>query len=382
MTADRWEGVLPGDRYALFRPHERRPARVILFVASAVWFGYAMLHGRVRPGLGDSGTDLLFTITVVVAVACYTVAAVVRGRDRPYDTVLYTATAACGVLLYAIGPGRPGSAIVFAATGFAGASSRLRRSLPVVVVATVGLFVAAVALGRPLGELWTVVGLLGMYSGVRAGRLRDEARRAEQRNLVLAERSHIAREIHDILAHSLSAQLVHLEGARLLIVGGRTDEALERVERARGLARSGLEETRRALAALRGDIPPMDEVLKELADEHRAVADARCEVTITGDPGEIPGKAGLAVIRTAQEALTNVRKHAPSANVAIGLSFADGWCELEVTDTGGVGEPGPLSSSGGGYGLVGMRERAELIGGTLTAGPAEKGFRVLLRVPL
>jgi signal transduction histidine kinase len=371
-----------GDRYALLRPRERAPIRILLFVGSAVWFAYAMLHGRARPGLGDSGTDLVFTAAVVVAIACYGAGTVLRGRDRPYDTVLYTAAAACGVLLYALGPSRPGGAILFAATGFAAASGRAWRSIPVVAVAAVGLATAAIALDRQLGQLWTVVGLLGMYSGVRAGRTREAARRTEQQNLVLAERSHIAREIHDILAHSLSAQLVHLEGARLLIVGGRTDEALHRVERARGLARSGLEETRRALAALRGDIPPMDEVLRELADEHHAVADARCEVTITGEPGEIPGKAGLAVIRTAQEALTNARKHAPGADVAVGLRFADGWCELEVSDTGRVGEPGPLSSSGGGYGLVGMRERAELIGGTLTAGPAEKGFRVLLRLPL
>jgi signal transduction histidine kinase len=198
----------------------------------------------------------------------------------------------------------------------------------------------------------------------------------------LAERQRIAREIHDILAHSLSAQLVHLEGARLLMVSGRTDEALDRVERARGLARSGLEETRRALATLRGDIPPVDVVLRELAEEHRLLADAACEVTITGEPRDLSARAGLAVIRTAQEALTNVRKHAPGASVKIALRYSSGWCELHVTDTGGALEPGPLAASGGGYGLVGMRERAELIGGTLEAGPTGEGFSVLLRVPL
>jgi signal transduction histidine kinase len=129
-------------------------------------------------------------------------------------------------------------------------------------------------------------------------------------------------------------------------------------------------------------MPPMGEVLRELAEGYRTLADARCEVAIAGEPSEPPAKAGLAVIRTAQEALTNARKHAPGADVTIDLRYAGGWCELEVGDSGGTGEAGPLATSGARYGLVGMRERAELIGGTLDAGPEDKGFRVLLRVPL
>ncbi|MCE7002932.1 hypothetical protein LWC34_08830 [Kibdelosporangium philippinense] len=88
-------------------------------------------------------------------------------------------------------------------------------------------------------------------------------------------------------------------------------------------------------------------------------------------------EAWLAVVRTAQEALTNAHKHAPDAQVMMDLRCAQDWCELEVRDTGGTsGE-----STGNGYGLVGMRERAELIGGTLDAGPVDEGFRVRLRVP-
>jgi signal transduction histidine kinase len=294
--------------------------------------------------------------------------------------VFHLLGAATGVLLYTLVPERPGSALIFACVGFAGSAPSLLRSFPVVAVGSVGMLVSIVVQGRPAGELWTIVGMLGMFTGIRAGHTREAARQTEQHNLILAERSRIAREIHDILAHSLSAQLVHLEGARLLMVSGRTEEALTRVERARGLARSGLEETRRALATLRGDIPPMDVVLRELTEEHRLMADARCEVTIEGEPHDLDARASLAVIRTGQEALTNVRKHAPGAAVTVALRYTGAWCELEVTDSGG--EPGPLAGSGGGYGLVGMRERAELIGGTLEAGPLEKGFRVLLRVPL
>lgn len=350
-----------------------------------IWFLYAMLRSHAHSGgphFGYAGADLRLTATVVASTVCFLLGLIASRRTQPYANVLFLIGAGLGVLLYAIAPERPSSAIVFACVGFAGSVQSLPRSVPVAAVGAIGMTVIIVAQGRPAGELWTIVGMLGMFAGIRAGRTHEAARLTEQRNLVLAERSRIAREIHDILAHSLSAQLVHLEGARLLMVSGRTDEALDRVERARGLARSGLEETRRALATLRGDIPPIDVVLRELAEEHRLLADAACEVNIEGEPQDLTAKAGLAVIRTAQEALTNVRKHAPGAKVTIALRYTSEWCELEVTDSGGRVEPGPLAASGGGYGLVGMRERAELIGGTLEAGPAGEGFRVLLRVPL
>ncbi|MCO5993674.1 sensor histidine kinase [Actinoallomurus rhizosphaericola] len=360
---------------------ERSLVRVVAAVAGTAWFFYAMLHGPGRPGLGTRPADLVLTIGVFAGVLSLTVGIVAYRRGRPYGHLFYTGSAIVGVVLYLLAPNRPGSALLFTACGFVSAQYPARRSVPTVVVAGFGIGLGIELQHRPLGDLWTIVGLVGMFAALRAARAQEAAKRTEQQNLVLAERAHIAREIHDILAHSLSAQLVHLEGARLLIVNGRSEEALDRVERARGLARSGLEETRRALATLRGDIPPTGEVLRELADEHRSIAEVRCEVTITGEPRELEPKAGLAIIRTAQEALTNARKHAPGADVAVDLRYLDRWCELEVRDTGGTG-PGPLAATGSGYGLVGMRERAELIGGTLEAGPQEKGFRVLLRVPL
>lgn len=95
----------------------------------------------------------------------------------------------------------------------------------------------------------------------------------------------------------------------------------------------------------------------------------------------MPAEAGLAVRRVAQEALTNVRKHAPGARVDVRLEYARDDVGLEVRDFGGRGKPGELASSGSGYGLLGMRERAELLGGTLDSGPDEEGFVVRLRVP-
>lgn len=204
-----------------------------------------------------------------------------------------------------------------------------------------------------------------------------EARAGEA---VLAERARLAREVHDILAHSQSAQIVHLEGARLLLERGDDPAAaLDRVNRAVRLARAGLEETRRALDALRGQELPLAERLERLAVEFRSVTGSSCAVSVTGDLGSLEAGARLAVARTAQEALTNVRKHAPGAAVSVALRRAGAWCELEVRDTGGP--TGPPASQGGGYGLVGMRERAELIGGSLAARPGAEGFEVLLRVP-
>jgi signal transduction histidine kinase len=201
------------------------------------------------------------------------------------------------------------------------------------------------------------------------------ARAAEAESAALAERARIAREIHDVLAHSLSAQLVHLEAARLLIEGGADrDKILERVVAARGMAREGLAETRQALSALRGEMSPLEDFLSELV----AVTDG-ADVTVSGERRPLPAEASQAVRRVAQEALTNVRKHAPGAKVHIRLEYAEHQVTLDIRDSGG--SPGELTGVGAGYGLLGMRERAELLGGSLEAGAGEEGFVVTLKVP-
>ncbi|ATL30976.1 sensor histidine kinase [Streptomyces formicae] len=200
------------------------------------------------------------------------------------------------------------------------------------------------------------------------------ARVAEAEAAALAERARIAREIHDVLAHSLSAQLVHLEAARLLIERDATkQQILDRVVAARSMAREGLAETRQALSALRGEMTPVEDFLRELVTTDRA------SVTVTGERRPLPAEASQAVRRVAQEALTNVRKHAPGAKVQMSLEYGEGEVRLEVSDSGGPA--GELAASGAGYGLLGMRERAELLGGSLQAGPGEEGFVVTLRVP-
>jgi len=216
---------------------------------------------------------------------------------------------------------------------------------------------------------------------------------AEGESAALAERGRIAREIHDVLAHSLSAQLVHLEAARLMLDSGADHaQVRERVVAARRMAQDGLEETRHALSALRGDIVAVGEYLGQLAQDEGA------HLVVEGTPRPVPAEAGQALRRTAQEALTNIRKHAPGARTRLTLRYLgppalwrgegarvaeDRGIQLEIRN----GVPaGPrryaLADSGSGYGLLGMRERAELLGGTLEAGPQpDGGYLVRLHLP-
>ncbi|WP_214415297.1 sensor histidine kinase [Sphaerisporangium fuscum] len=286
--------------------------------------------------------------------------------------------AVASLTLLALSPGSgPATASLLFAVGASALRYPLPRALPVTVITFAGLLVVGLAGGHWDQELG-----LGVSTGVvllfgYSIRQRRAVRSAEAREEVLAERARIAREIHDILAHSLSAQIVHLEGARLLLRADRPDEALDRVERARDLAKTGLEEARRAVAALREDSPPLPVALKALADDFLAATGLACALTVTGAPRRLSPEVELAVIRTAQEALTNVRRHAPGAAAAVRLGFTGDACELEVTNPPGDGQ----GTAGGGYGLVGMRERAELLGGSLSAEPVDGGFRVGLRLP-
>ncbi|GAA4321730.1 histidine kinase [Streptomyces venetus] len=270
------------------------------------------------------------------------------------------------------------------------AVSALERLPPAVALAAAGVALGsfgAVSNDDVLTSLATCLGLaLAGYTlrldaearGSAQRLLAQEraARAAEAETAALAERARIAREIHDVLAHSLSAQLVHLEAARLLIErGGEPEQVLERVVAAREMARDGLAETRQALSALRGELTPLEDFLSHLV----STADG-AEITITGERRALPAEASQTVRRAAQEALTNARKHAPGATVRLCLDYRPHEVTLDVRDSGG--SPGELTGAGSGYGLLGMRERAELLGGSLEAGPGVEGFVVTLKVPV
>jgi signal transduction histidine kinase len=203
-----------------------------------------------------------------------------------------------------------------------------------------------------------------------------ESRSAQVASAAEAERSRVARDLHDVLAHSLSALALQLEGARLMARDRGTDpDVVSAVERAHHLAAAGLTEAREAIAALRGDDLPGPERLRELCEAFGS----RCSLSVSGTPRELGSEARLAIYRTAQEALTNVRKHSAADRVEVQLDQNGDGTTLTVQDHG-PGAPVIVGSSGG-YGLTGMRERAELVGGRLTAGPTDDGFRVELWLP-
>ncbi|MGH3632444.1 MAG: sensor histidine kinase, partial [Sciscionella sp.] len=154
------------------------------------------------------------------------------------------------------------------------------------------------------------------------------------------------------------------------------------VNRARGLAAEGLTETRRAVGALRGDTLPVTRLLAELARTHEADTGTPVAWVQGGVQRPLAPDVALALYRTGQEALSNARKHAPGAEVRVELDYRQDEVVLTVTDhPAGAPVNPPLAASGGGYGLTGLRERAELAGGGLSAGPEGGGWMLRLRLP-
>ena len=250
---------------------------------------------------------------------------------------------------------------------------------------------SALAAGRP----WNYLAVAAMIVGIgillgatqrshseraaQAEALLAEQQRAEaeqRRAAALAERNRIGQEIHDVLAHSLGALAVQLAAADALLgQGTEPEKAREMVRRSRALAIEGLEETRRAVHALREDPIPLADQVRNLAQLDDA------ELSVSGPARSLPPAAGLAVYRAAQEAMSNARKHAPGAPVRVSLEFGHGCTTLVVANGGPATAPGALASTGGGYGLSGMRERIEKAGGSFRAGPVDGGFRVEVSVP-
>jgi len=209
----------------------------------------------------------------------------------------------------------------------------------------------------------------------------EQTRAAQAQAATLAERQRLAREMHDVLAHSLSGLVLNLEGAMLLADQGRADpQVRDAIYGAHRLAKTGLQEARRAIGMLRDDALPGPRRLADLAAEFEADTGVACQVTVTGAEAELGTDARLTLYRVAQEALTNIRKHARASRVELHLAYEPRETRLIIEDFDGCSQP-PTPDGGTGYGLTGMRERAELLGGTLTAGPTDSGFRVELQVP-
>ncbi|MFF0269728.1 sensor histidine kinase [Kribbella sp. NPDC004536] len=379
------------------------------------------LSGQVRdssvPGL------LLRAVPGVIAIISVLVAA--RGRD--VQRLPYWAIVALGVIVvlsnislfglrYGTPPGRAGyGVLVFTLAGCAlwyalpasamivipfwasRAAVRYFRAQPlewvIVAISIVGtsvpLYVTTRSVPAACGAAFGVVALTlaAINRRSREQRLEDlevslarkqAAIEEHERAAALAERARIARDVHDVLAHSLAGLSLSLQGARLMLVrDGASPEAIEQVTRAQGLAADGLAEARRAVAALRDDAVPDVRALGDLVTAYRLESGVAASFEVDGASRELSAEVLSTLYRTLQESLANIRKHAPGAPVRVRLSYGPSVV-LSVDDQQ---EKRPDKAAPGGYGLLGMRERADLVGGSLEAGPTSTGWRVELKVP-
>ena len=239
-------------------------------------------------------------------------------------------------------------------------------------------------------------GLAAVFTGIMVGLARRQAvEHAEQmtrlelasertevertRAELLAERNHLARELHDVLAHTLAALSIQLEAFATVVDAepGPSPAVREQLERTRRLVREGLDESRRAVRALRDDAVPLDERLRGLSEQQGAA------YTVSGVPRPLPGEVVLALFRVAQEALTNVMKHAAGAATSVDLHYEPESVTVVVENARAPanGHGSTLSESGGGLGLRGIAERVALLGGRVEAGPTEDGWRVTATAP-
>jgi signal transduction histidine kinase len=384
MTRLRERPTVPLVRKRLFR-EPPIPLRIFGLTAMTILFIVAATT-QPEPGLHGDGPWVVLGLAFYVVGIFMSVPA--RRVSTPRRTVGLVLVTAAAVLLTIVQPngamvGAIYYVVIVAAMAFDGLPALL-IAIGAVAAECVALAISAEDPGDAI--IATVLSVIPWFLVMRlVSQLHDEreelqaSRTAHAESAALAERGRVARDMHDVLAHSLSALALQLEGTRLLArERGADPEVIAAVERAHHLAGEGLAEARDAIAALRGEELPGPERLQHLASAFAGDA----SVTVRGEPRELSSEARLALYRTAQEALTNVLRHSAADRVELRLEYADAGTRLVVQDFG-PGAPvvvGP-GSPGGGYGLTGMRERAELLGGTLSAAPTADGFRVELWLP-
>jgi signal transduction histidine kinase len=288
---------------------------------------------------------------------------------------------ASGGILAASAP----AAIAF--VGVAGIGAALAYELPVAVaLAAIGPVANLISAAVQHSTYVTVAGstataLGGLVIGVARRQAEERATQQamvtveRERAELLAERNRLGREIHDVLAHTLGAVSVQIEALDAVIDTDSSAQLHDRVQATRRLVTQGLSEVRRAVSALRDDTPPLAQQLKEVCETSGA------ELVVTGTPRTLTAHVALALLRIAQEGLTNAAKHAPGGRATVTLAFTPGAATLSVDNEVGHGGVHPHAGSGGGFGLQGMRERVLLLGGELEAGPAGPGWSVQATLP-
>ncbi|WP_205571169.1 sensor histidine kinase [Streptomyces sporangiiformans] len=380
-------------------PFARWPRGADAVLAAAMFLATVFLEEapgdalRVRPI-----TEVPVPVLLLYAVAA---GALYRRRREPL-AVLAVALAAWGPTLGSIYSTGGGFVIValYSAGRYAADTRRSRLAAAAGFAAAITALVTDGLLhSSPWGDVGfgAVVMFVAWYIGRRL-RLRAErrARRgeeqaAEARRIVAEERTHIARELHDVVAHRVSMMTVQAGAARM-VAAQDPQEALDAMAAVEEAGRQALDELRHLLGVLRPDAD-RDRLGPQprLADLHQLVEQVReagLDVSVTGDvQAALPARVELSAYRIVQEALTNVLKHSgPRTRAEVRLSFESGGLTIEVLDDGRGAAVQSVSAGahGGvpGHGIVGMRERALLLGGSLDAGPRPGGgFRLAAHLP-
>jgi signal transduction histidine kinase len=377
----------------------------LVFLAIVV---IASVQTSPSPGLRGAGLAVAVVLAVYAAAVLTATSVGWARRGLVAQAGVAGLIGGCGVALAALQPHGPAG--LAASLGVWIAAVRMP---PVPAATTAGVITSALAVAVGLTEhpplqsaltavlLCLLLAVIGQFiRRSRASQDRTElllaqlqdAQEAEAAAAALAERTRIAGELHDVLAHSLSALAIQLQGARKLAGREQVSARLRAtIERSADLAKAGLADARQAVGALRGDRLPTVDQLSALVEDFRRDTGTPATFRIDGTHRQLPADASLALFRGAQEALTNISRYAPGAATAITVSYQAGRTILTVEDHPGPpvagpgaaadSRPGLLADAGGGHGLAAMRERVQRAGGTARAGPTADGWLVELEVP-
>jgi signal transduction histidine kinase len=354
-----------------------------------------------RPGLsGEAGLVSVALLVYLLGVAIWMTERFGRQEVR-VRVGLTCVMAGAGIALSALEPAGASNLAASATVWMAVSRLPRRPGVCVATLTTAGLGLADAISGVSTSGVLASM-LLCVLLGLMAHFMKHSRESQERTEVLLAElqdareglaeaaasgeRARIASELHDVLAHALSGAAIQLQGAKLLAERQDAEPQLRvALERASELVKDGLGDARRAVGALRGDRLPAVEELGELLETFRTDMGVEATLAVEGTLRKLSAEVSLALYRGAQEALTNVARHAPGAATSVLLRYDRDRTTLTVEDraTGGPPRPGAgeLADVGGGRGLDGMRERLERAGGRVDAGPTGTGWRVRLEVP-
>lgn len=334
--------------------------------------------------------DWLFVVLLILATVPY------AGRRR-WPTVAFLVSMLSVTVLWLLGYNAGALPLLLMFGGYFVAVARPTWELVLCSAVAIGCFALLWwAGGAPYGARDALISVLALAITVglgRAGRLRVDlanarAQAAEEsaRRRSSEERLRIARELHDIIGHSLGTIAVQAGVGRHLMET-EPEKAADALDHIAQISRSSLDEVRAVVAALRDDEPsyrppPSLTDLPDLVETLRATG-LKVELTLPDDIDAVPRQTGAAVYRITREALTNVLRHAGASKASVQVDHHDGRVEVAIRDDGAGAGDGHRSDSGTGHGIAGMRERAEALGGSLSAGPSsDGGFLVSASLPV